>query len=135
MSHECPVSGWQRAAVILAALSGLLAIIAGGQVLLGWRTPDHAVLMPLLLFNVVMGAVSIAVAFFLIRRDARAGRRAAALIALLNAGVWVLLGISAFAGAAVAGDSIVAMTLRTVLWGSIYLMLGRAAPAPGMEAA
>ncbi len=129
MSHQCPTSRWQRVAVILAAVSGLLSIIAGGQVLLGWRTPDHAVLLPLLGFNVIMGVVSIAVAFFLIRRDALAGRRAAAVIALLNAGVWTTLVISASGGAGIAGDSIVAMTLRTILWGSIYLMLGRVTPA------
>lgn len=134
MSHQCPTSPWQRAAALLAVLSGLLALVGGGLVLLGLRTPDHAVLQPLLLFNVVMGAASIAVAFFLIRRDALAGRRAAAPIALLFAGVLGLLLLRLIGGADVAGDSLVAMTLRTALWGSIYLMLGRATAVPAAEA-
>lgn len=128
----CPSSRWHRAAVIVPALFGLLSIIAGGQVLLGIRLPDHAIVRPLLYFNTLMGFVYIAAALR-IRRDAAAGRVIAGVIALVNAVAWAALIAFAAAGGAVATDSMIAMAIRTVLWGSIWVVLGRVVAAPRVE--
>jgi hypothetical protein len=127
--HSCPESRLQRASVLIAAGFGLLSLFAGGRVLLGLSTPDHAVVQPLLLFNTVMGAVYIAVALR-IRADAARGRIAAAAVAVLNLVVWLALIAYAATGAAVAVDSLVAMGIRSAVWGTIFLMLGRVARSP-----
>jgi hypothetical protein len=128
-AHSCPESRLQRASVLIAAAFGLLSLFAGGRVLLGLSTPDHAVVQPLLLFNTVMGAVYIAVALR-IRADAARGRVGAAAVAVLNLAAWLALIGYAATGAPVAVDSLVAMGIRSVVWGTIFLVLGRVAPAP-----
>jgi hypothetical protein len=125
---SCPESRLQRASVLLATAFGLLSLLAGGRVLLGLSTPDHAVVRPLLLFNTIMGAVYIAVALR-IWADAARGRVAAAAVAVLNLGVWLALIVYAATGALVAVDSLVAMGIRSGVWGTIFLALGRVAPA------
>ncbi|HEX6308020.1 MAG TPA: hypothetical protein VFZ69_07520 [Longimicrobiales bacterium] len=132
LTHTCPENRWHRAAVIVAVLFGVLSLLAGGLVLLGLRDPGHVVLQPLLIFNTVMGAVYVGAALR-IRSDAAAGRAVAGLIALLNGGVWLgLIGYS-LAGGLVAGDSVVAMMIRTLVWGSIYQVLGRVAAVPPVQ--
>ena len=128
-AHSCPESRLQRASVLIAVLFGLLSLFAGGRVLLGLSTPDHAVVQPLLVFNTVMGAVYIAVALR-IRADAARGRVGAGVVAVLNLAAWLALIAYAATGAPVAIDSLVAMGIRSVVWGTIFLVLGRVAPAP-----
>jgi hypothetical protein len=127
--HSCPESSVQRAAVLMATGFGLLSLFAGGRVLLGLSTPDHAIVQPLLLFNTVMGAVYIAVALR-IRADAARGRVGAGAVAVLNLVVWLALIGYAATGATVAADSLVAMGIRSAVWGTIFLMLGRVARSP-----
>ena len=127
-AHSCPESRLQRASVLIAVAFGLLSLFAGGRVLLGLSTPDHAVVQPLLVFNTIMGAVYIAAALR-IRADAARGRVAAGAVALLNLGVWLALIVYAAGGAPVAVDSLVAMGVRSGVWGTIFLALGRVAHA------
>ena len=128
-AHSCPESRLQRASVLIAMLFGVLSLFAGGRVLLGLSTPDHAVVQPLLVFNTVMGAVYIAVALR-IRANAARGRVGAGAVAILNLAAWLALIGYAATGAAVAVDSLVAMGIRSVVWGTIFVVLGRVVPAP-----
>lgn len=119
MLHACPTSRLQRASVVVALLFGLLTLIAGGRVLLLGADPGYLVVMPLVLFNTVMGAAYVATAV-LLHRDLRLGRRAAGAIAILN--LLALGSLLAYAGSggAVAGESFAAMTLRTGVWAGIF---------------
>jgi hypothetical protein len=132
MIHECPTSRVQRLSIGVALLFGLLTLFAGGRVLLGGDA-GHVVVMPLLLFNTLMGTAYVAAAI-LLRRDLRLGRRAAGIIALLNLLVLTALVVYAWSGGLVAADSFRAMVLRTGVWAALFAAAGwvlrgrRAAP-------
>lgn len=98
----------------VATAFGLLTIIAGGRVLLG-ADPGYVVYQPLLVFNTVMGLVYVTVAVIGWRKPAQ-GRNGAALVFGLN--LLALVGIYALhaSGAAIAVDSLRAMSLRTGVW-------------------
>jgi hypothetical protein len=129
MLHTCPASRLHRASIVVALLFGLLTLFAGGRVLLG-ADPGRPVLMPLLLFNTVMGVAYVATAL-LLRRNLRLGRRAAGAIALLNLLVLGTLLVYAWGGGAVAGDSLAAMTLRTGVWTALFAAAGWVLRRPG----
>jgi len=98
----------------VAALFGLLTVVAGSRVLLG-ADPGYVVYRPLLVYNTVMGLVYLAVAFIGWRNPAR-GRDGAALVFGLNLLVLVGVYLLHASGAGVAVDSLRAMSLRTIVW-------------------
>ncbi len=111
----------QNTLALIAALFGVVTIIAGTRVLLG-ADPGYIIFWPLLIYNTAMG-LAYAGAGFLAWRSARQGKFAAAAIFLLN-----LLVLGAIAGlyasqASVAVDSLRAMTFRTVVWLLLFLGL------------
>ncbi|MCC7054245.1 MAG: hypothetical protein IT355_13345 [Gemmatimonadaceae bacterium] len=106
-------------AVTVAGLFGVATLFAGGRVLLG-SDPGYTVFRPLLLFNMVMGVAYLAAGVAMWRSAVR-GRGAAGAIFVLN--LVALLGIVIVyrRGAAVAVDSLRAMSLRTIVWLVLYL--------------
>lgn len=109
----------------IAAAFGAVTLFAGGRVLLG-ADPGYTVFRPLLVFNTAMGA-AYAAAGAVIWRDLAWGRNCAGAIFLLN-----LLALAAIAavrsgGGAVAAQSLGAMSLRTVVWLLLFLVLARLA--------
>ncbi|MFW5927416.1 MAG: hypothetical protein ACOCSR_05125 [Wenzhouxiangella sp.] len=98
----------------VAAAFGLLTVIAGGRVLLG-ADPGYVVYQPLLVFNTVMGLLYVAVAVMAWHKPVQ-GRNGAALIFGLN--LLALIGIYVLHayGAAIALDSLRAMSLRSGVW-------------------
>jgi len=103
----------------VAVLFGVATLFAGGRVLLG-SDPGYEVFRPLLIYNTVMGVAYLA-AGITVWCSVKAGRNAAGAIFLLN--LLVLVGIFVIyrGGAAVAVDSLRAMTLRTVVWLVLFL--------------
>jgi len=103
----------------VAALFGVVTLIAGGRVLLG-ADPGYAVSRPLLMYNTAMGVAYLA-AGIAVWRSVRAGRCAAGAIFVLN--LFVLVGILLVyrGGGAVAVESLRAMTFRTVVWLVLFL--------------
>jgi len=99
-------------------LFGLATIMAGSRVLLG-ADPGYLVFRPLLIFNTTMGFVYVAAGIIAWRNVAR-GKIAAGTIFGLNAVVFGIIGYLHATGAAVAIDSIRAMTLRTTVWLMIF---------------
>ena len=104
----------RRVLAAIAILFGILTIVAGTRVLTG-SDPGYVVFFPLLVYNTVMGFAYIgagAVAW----RSLPRGRDTAAAIFVLNllvlAAIWILYS----SAAAVAIDSLRAMTLRTGVW-------------------
>ena len=114
----------------IAGLFGVATLYAGGRVLLG-SDPGYVVFRPLLIYNTIMGVAYLA-AGITIWRSLIQGKYAAGAIFLLN--IVVLLGIILVyrSGAAVAVDSLCAMTFRTVVWLVLFLVaswLGRSRTA------
>ncbi len=120
----------QLLAVAIAGLFGVATLFAGGSVLLG-SDPGYVVFRPLLIYNTIMGVAYLA-AGITIWRSLILGKYAAGAIFFLN--ILVLLGIILVyrSGGAVAVDSLGAMTLRTVVWLVLFLVvswLGRSRTA------
>lgn len=114
-----------RMAAALAAGIGLMAVVAGGQVLAG-RTPGYTVIGWLPLYNVAVGVVSVIVAAFQILRRRRHARLAAGLILAAHALVLATL-LAAYRGIA-APESLTAMGVRMVVWALVLWLLGRGNP-------
>ncbi len=110
----------QRAIALAAMLFGALTLFAGGRVL-GGADPGYVVYRPLLIYNFLMGFAYIAVGV-LAWRQLAAGRLGAGMVFVLNAVVLAAVVYLYQSGAAVAADSVRAMTLRTVVW--LILVVG-----------
>lgn len=115
----------QRLAAAIAVLFGVATLFAGTRVLLG-SDPGYTVFRPLLIYNVAMGAVYLAVGV-VIWRNLTWGAYGAGAIFLLN--LIVLAGIIILfrSGGAVAVESLRAMTLRTVVWLVLFVVVARLA--------
>jgi hypothetical protein len=118
-----------RVVALVAALFGVATLLAGGRVLAG-SDPGYVVFRPLLFFNTAMGVVYL-VAAVTIWLDPGPGRIWARGVFLVNLAVLVAILVLSSTGSAVAPDSLVAMTFRTVVWGLGFLVLSRlTAPGP-----
>lgn len=123
--HELNPPGYvqviQRVFALVAALFGLVTIIAGGRVLSG-GDPGYVVFLPLLVYNTAMGVAYVA-AGAMAWRSAERGKYAAATIFILNLLVLGAIGYLYMTGGSVAMDSVRAMVLRTVVWLVLFLGL------------
>ncbi len=105
-----------RIASVLAFIIGAMAIFAGGQALLG-RDPGYYVINWLLLYNYTMGVLTIFVTAILIWKRHKLAMPAAMGTFGVHALVMLILQVG-YHGV-VAMESIVAMTVRIVVWGVI----------------
>ncbi len=112
----------QSVLVLIAALFGLVTIIAGTRVLLG-SDPGYIVLRPLLIYNTAMGVVYLA-AGIIAWRSLRQGMYVAASIFVLNLFVLAAIYFMYTKGSSIAVDSLRAMTVRTVVWFVLFIGLG-----------
>lgn len=109
-----------KIAALLALVIGALAVLAGGQVLLG-RLPGWNVISWLPVFNFTVGVLTILIVAPLIWRGSRYAWPAALITFSANALVLLILQI-AF-GDVVATQSLTAMLLRLVVWIVIVALL------------
>lgn len=114
------VRNLDRIAAVLALIIGAMAIFAGGKVLLG-NDPGYYVINWLVVYNFVIGLISAFVTAILIWKRSRYALPAA--IATLSLHALVMLTILIGFGNVVAKDSIVAMTIRIVVWAIIVGLL------------
>jgi hypothetical protein len=105
----------------IAAVFGVVTIVAGTRVLLG-ADPGYIVFQPLLIYNTAMGVAYIG-AGLLAWRNARQGQFAAAAIFILNGFVLAAIAYLYLSQEPVAVDSLRAMILRTVVWSVLLLGL------------
>jgi len=112
----------QNALVLVAALFGLVTIIAGTRVLLG-SDPGYIVFRPLLIYNTAMGIIYVA-AGVMIWRNLKQGMYVAAAIFVLNLFVLAVIFLLYIEGSSIAADSLRAMSLRTIVWLAIFAGLG-----------
>jgi hypothetical protein len=109
-----------RIAALLSVVIGLMAIFAGGQVLLG-KVPDYYVIDWLPVYNFIIGVLSVFVTAVLIWKRSPYAWPAA--VATLSAHVVVMLILQIGYSSVVARDSIMAMTIRISVWLLILALL------------
>ncbi len=102
-----------RIAAILALIIGSMAIFAGGQVLLG-KLPDYYVIDWLPVYNFTAGVVSVFLTAILIWKNNKWAMAAA--IGTFSIHAAVMLVLQTIYSQTVAPDSIVAMSVRLVVW-------------------
>ena len=111
---------FNRIASILTLVIGLMAVFAGGKVLLGIM-PDYYVIDWLPVYNFAMGLVSVLFCSVVIWKNNRLALPAAVGTFGLHALVMVILQTAY--REVVAPDSIVAMTVRLIVWAIILGLL------------
>ncbi len=115
-----------RTAAVIGALFSGVSVWAGTRVLTGIDVPGYVVLPWLVLYNLAAGLFGVAVGagLWLGRRRAIAG---SSVLAAAHLSVLIALIALRASGGEVANDSLVAMTLRSVVWAVIALLARRAA--------
>ena len=113
-----------RLAALLALVIGLLTIVEGGIVLLGFETKPYPVLPWLLRYNVAMGFVSLAAGHGLWREQGWAETLSRVILICHGLVFLWLVGMHLF-GMTVAMNSIGAMLFRTAIWTGINVMIMR----------
>jgi uncharacterized membrane protein (DUF2068 family) len=113
-----------RLAALLALVIGLLTVVEGGMVLLGIEAKPYPVLPWLVLYNVAMGALSLAAGHGLWRQQ-RWAETLSRIIRNCHGAVFLLLAVMDLLGMTVAMNSIGAMLFRTAVWTGINIMIGQ----------
>jgi len=98
----------------LAALIGGLSVLAGGSVLLNITTPNYQFLEWLVVYNVVLGAASLFVAFKL-----WTSTNVELPVFVLTSHILTLALLLTVFADVVAVDSLRAMSFRIIIWGGI----------------
>mgnify|MGYP001082455188 CR=1 FL=1 len=109
----------QIIAITLAGSIGIMSIISGLSVLLGLHEVEYMVLNALVVYNVVVGALSVSTAF-LIRKNFMLSKNYISLILIFHASVLAFL---YFFSETVAMESIKAMTFRVGIWLLIFILV------------
>lgn len=110
---------YSKLAAIIALIIGLMAVFAGGKVLLG-QMPDYYVINWLPVYNYSIGLLSALVTPVLLWRQPRLALPAALVTLGLHSGVMITLQI--FYYQIVAVDSLRAMALRNGVWILVSLL-------------
>jgi hypothetical protein len=118
----------RRIAGAVGVLVGVMSILAGSQVLLGFSVPGYTVWRLLVAYNVLAGVVSV-VAGAGLWRGAHWSSRLATAIAAAHLTVLLILAGASARGALVASESFGAMTFRSVVWLAIAWIARRRSPS------
>lgn len=112
----------QTATAIIATAFGLVTMWVGGMTLFGFSDPGYVIFLPLLIYNTVMGFFYTATGILIWQQHPKA-TKASKIIFLLNILVLAIIVLLYGTNFGVAFDSLKAMSLRTLIWGIIYLSL------------
>ena len=107
-----------KIASILALFIGAMSVFAGSKVLLGIDTKEYAVLNWLVLYNVVLGVLSIIAAFLIWKKNLLAKN---IVVFIITTHILMALYLYFF-NDNVALESIKAMGFRVSIWGIISLL-------------
>jgi len=110
-----------KIAAVLAFIIGAMAIFAGGQVIFLGKVMDYYVISWLPYYNFIVGLISFFVTALLIWKDWRYAMPAA--IATFSVHAIVMLILQTAYKGVVAPDSIMAMTVRLVVWAVILTLM------------
>lgn len=107
-----------KIAAIIALLIGIMSVISGSLVLLNYKIPNYNVLNWLVIYNVILGFISIIAAIF-IWKNTKYARKLILIILILH--ILVLAYLYFFSKEA-ALESLKAMSFRISIWIVIYLL-------------
>lgn len=107
-----------KIATILALLIGIMSVISGAMVLLNYNNPSYNVLNWLVVYNVILGGISL-VAAILIWKNNKSARKIILIILISHLLVFLYL---YFSNQEVALESIKAMGFRISVWTVIFLL-------------
>ncbi len=107
-----------KIAAILALFIGGISVVAGSKVLLGIDVKDYTVLNDLVIYNVIFGAISLVVAYLILKNKSFAKK---AIVFVLAAHIFVAIYLYFFSET-VASESLKAMSFRISIWIVIYLL-------------
>lgn len=107
-----------KIAAIIAFFIGILSVISGSLVLLNFSKPNYHVLNWLVIYNVILGGISIAVAFFIWKNEESA-RILIPMILVIHLLVFLYL---YFISNEAATESMKAMGFRVGIWTVIFLL-------------
>ncbi|MBI5021718.1 MAG: hypothetical protein HZB59_09790 [Ignavibacteriales bacterium] len=106
---------FRKIAAGTAVIFSLLTTADGFQVLFGMNKPDYIVMMPLLIYNVIMGVFGVIVGVMLWFNRVRAFKLAV-IVTSMHLIVLALVSMMHVLGGVVALHSVHAMGLRTLVW-------------------
>lgn len=106
-------------ALVLAGAIGAMSVLSGTSVLLGLHKVDYTVLNGLVVYNIVVGALSVITAY-LIWRDFLLSKKLISVILFFHA---LVLAYLHFFVETVAMESINAMVFRVFVWLLIFLFI------------
>lgn len=109
-----------KIASVLAFIIGAMAVFAGGQVLLG-KDPGYFVINWLPVYNYTAGILTVFISAILIWVNSRFALAAA--IGTFSVHALVMLILQTAYRSVVAPDSIMAMTIRMVVWGIVLVLI------------
>ena len=108
---------FKKIAAFLALFIGLMSVFAGSKVLLGIDTKDYNVLIWLVVYNLVMGFVSLFAAYLMWKNNYRANN----MITLILSLHFLVLVYLNFISDTAAHESQMAMVFRTIVWFTIAI--------------
>lgn len=112
----------QKTASVIAAIFGILTLVASSRILYLDSDPGYIVFTPLLIFNHIMGFCYLIAGYF-IWRNKQKGEMAALIVFLTNLIILVTISIVYLLGSGVATDSLSAIIFRTFVWLLIFISL------------
>ena len=107
-----------KIAAIIAMLIGIMSVISGAMVLLNYNIPNYNVINWLVIYNVILGIISI-IAAILIWKNNKSARKI--ILAILISHLLVFLYLY-LVNQEVALESITAMGFRVSVWTVIFLL-------------
>ena len=116
---------------VAAVLFGVVTAIAGARALFG-EGPGYVVYLPLLRFNTIMGIAYVAVGV-IAWRNLKLAVYGAAAICVLNLFALGLINYFYTPNGPIAGESLQAMTFRTIVWLVLFLALAWASRGNAAE--
>ena len=108
-----------KIAAILAFIIGVMAVFAGGKVLLG-SDPGYHVINWLALYNYTIGILTVFITVVLIWTNNRLAMAAA--IATFSIHAIVMLALQTIYHDTVASESVAAMSIRLIVWAVILVL-------------
>jgi hypothetical protein len=108
----------KKFAAILAFTLGVMSVFAGSKVLLEIDTKDYNVLVWLVTYNVIFGAISIVVAYFIWKNYSKV-KTLTLFVLAIHFMVFMYL---KFVSVSAASESIKAMLFRTSIWVLIVVL-------------
>lgn len=111
----------QIVAFALAGIIGIMSFISGSLVLLGLKEVDYTVLSWLVIYNVVLGILSVITAFLIWKYVALSKK----IIVLILCSHLAVLTYLYFISETVASESIKAMIFRVVIWLLVFFLAYR----------